>query len=167
MQDDWGQIKRCTFTVVVIHDTKPPRLDCPQDGVKGWFCGNPAGGPGAVVNYSVKATDDCDPSPKVVCNPPSGTFFPPGTTTVICEARDQCGNISRCEFPVIVIQDTTPPVITCPPDELFAVVVEAGTKPPPTPVSYPPPTVTDDCDKGQASFAILLPAAHSRQGPQP
>jgi len=38
--------------------------------------------PGEVVTFSVTASDDRDPAPVVVCVPPSGSFFPRGTTLV-------------------------------------------------------------------------------------
>jgi hypothetical protein len=59
-------------------------------------------GPGEVVTFAVTATDDVDPSPVVVCMPPSGSTFPPGTTVVACTATDASGNRSTCRFPVTV-----------------------------------------------------------------
>jgi len=38
----------------------------------------------------------------VVCDPPSGSFFPVGTTTVTCTATDECGNESTCTFDVTI-----------------------------------------------------------------
>jgi hypothetical protein len=78
-------------------DTAPPVLDCPssvsvRDSV--------ADGAGEVVTFTVTATDDVDPSPSVVCAPPSGSFFPPGTTFVTCTATDASGKESTCQFPV-------------------------------------------------------------------
>jgi hypothetical protein len=37
-----------------------------------------------------------------VCVPPSGSFFPRGTTLVNCTATDATGNQSNCQFPVTV-----------------------------------------------------------------
>ena len=58
---------------------------------------------GAVVAFTVTATDDVDPSPAVTCNPPSGSSFPVGTTPVQCRAADTSGNASDGEFDVVVI----------------------------------------------------------------
>ena len=58
--------------------------------------------PGEVVTFVVTATDDQDPSPVVVCVPPSGSLFPPGTTLVDCTATDASGNESTAQFPVFV-----------------------------------------------------------------
>ena len=57
---------------------------------------------GTVVNYVVEATDNVDTSVTHVCVPPSGSLFPPGTTTVICTATDKAGNTATCTFHVIV-----------------------------------------------------------------
>jgi hypothetical protein len=47
------------------------------------------------------------------CNPPSGSAFPVGTTTVICTATDAADNISSCSFTVTVfsfcLQDESNP----------------------------------------------------------
>jgi hypothetical protein len=57
---------------------------------------------GEVVHYSVAASDEDDPTPSVLCSPPSGSLFPRGTTLVTCTATDASGNQSTCEFPVTV-----------------------------------------------------------------
>ena len=58
--------------------------------------------PGEIVTFVVTATDDQDPSPDVVCVPPSGSLLPPGTTLVDCTATDASGNESTAQFPVVV-----------------------------------------------------------------
>lgn len=80
-------------------DTTPPVLTCPGTmSVRA-----PKGGPrGAFVTYSASATDLVDPAPTVVCTPPSGSFFPRGTTVVLCSATDASGNQSSCTFEVVV-----------------------------------------------------------------
>jgi hypothetical protein len=59
-------------------------------------------GSGAVVDFKVTASDSCDPSPEIVCVPPSGSTFPLGTTLVTCTATDDEGNFSTCTFQVRV-----------------------------------------------------------------
>jgi hypothetical protein len=78
-------------------DTTPPVLSCPTSVTVA-----DSGPPGEVVTYTVTATDDRDASPSVVCEPPSGSFFPPGKTLVQCKAKDGAGNVSSCSFPVVV-----------------------------------------------------------------
>ncbi|GJM23165.1 MAG: hypothetical protein DHS20C15_30800 [Planctomycetota bacterium] len=57
----------------------------------------------AVVTWTdPTATDNCDPSPTVVCSPASGSTFGVGTTTVTCTATDLHGNESTSTFDVTV-----------------------------------------------------------------
>lgn len=62
-----------------------------------------AGGCTAVVTFGATATDDCDAKPGVVCDPPSGSAFPVGTTSVLCTATDACGNFVTGSFNVTVL----------------------------------------------------------------
>jgi hypothetical protein len=77
-------------------DTTPPVLSCPP-----FVFASDLGSPGEVVTFSVSATDD-EPSPTILCVPPSGSFFPRGSTLVTCTATDASGNESTCQFPVVV-----------------------------------------------------------------
>lgn len=52
---------------------------------------------GAVVTYTVTATDALDRSPTVTCSPASGSTFAPGTTAVSCTATDAAGNTSAAK----------------------------------------------------------------------
>ncbi|MEW6065059.1 MAG: HYR domain-containing protein [Bacillota bacterium] len=98
----------CTGNIVVIDD-EPPVITCPSNQVV--FVA-----PGlceAVVNYPPPmATDNC-PGVTFSCDPPPGSTFPLGTTTVTCTATDASDNVSSCTFAVIVL-DNEPPTITCP-----------------------------------------------------
>ncbi|HEU5319466.1 MAG TPA: HYR domain-containing protein, partial [Methylomirabilota bacterium] len=80
-------------------DTIPPTLSCPQAV---FAVDAKTGPPGEIVTFEVTATDACDSAPSVVCVPPSGSFFPRGTTTVTCTATDASGNQATCTFPVTV-----------------------------------------------------------------
>ena len=80
-------------------DTNPPSLSCPSSVSVIDRLGTPSG---EFVTFTVTASDDLDPAPNVVCVPPSGSFFPQGTTLVECTATDASGNESTCEFPVRV-----------------------------------------------------------------
>jgi hypothetical protein len=71
---------------------------------------------GAVVTFlSPSATDIDGNNVSVNCNPPSGSTFPLGKTTVTCTATDSAGASGVVTFDVTVV-DTTPPVITVPPN---------------------------------------------------
>jgi hypothetical protein len=65
---------------------------------------------GAVVNYPAPTTTG-DPCGTVTCSPPSGSFFPVGTTTVTCTAS-AAGSPSDA-FHVTII-DTQPPNLPAP-----------------------------------------------------
>jgi hypothetical protein len=51
----------------------------------------------------------------VACNPPSGSCFPIGVTTVVCTATDTAGNTATCSFTVttfdVALQDDSDPSI--------------------------------------------------------
>jgi hypothetical protein len=66
-------------------------------------------GSGAIVFYTTTGTGGCSPPPTVVCNPPSGSTFPIGTTTVTCTASDSCGGSANCSFTVKVNPPSAPP----------------------------------------------------------
>jgi murein DD-endopeptidase MepM/ murein hydrolase activator NlpD len=68
---------------------------------------------GTVVTYTVEATNYCGRSVTVTCEPPSGSIFPVGLTTVICTASDRGLYPTQCSFTVEVV-DTEPPQIVCP-----------------------------------------------------
>jgi len=56
----------------------------------------------AVVTFSDPAVTDSCSGFTVVCDPPSGSTFPVGTTVVTCTATDDCGNQSVDTFEVEV-----------------------------------------------------------------
>jgi predicted extracellular nuclease len=110
--DASGNTASCTFTISV-NDTQPPSITCPpnQTAVTNQnACPSPAC---QTVNYPAPvATDHC-PGVGVVCNPPSGSCFPAGVTTVTCTATDTSGNTATCSFTVTVfdvaLQDDSNP----------------------------------------------------------
>jgi hypothetical protein len=75
----------------------PPTILCPAGiSVEG------AIGTGTVVNFSITATSACDPMLTVVCTPPSGSQFAPGSTLVQCATTDSAGSTAACLFTVEV-----------------------------------------------------------------
>jgi hypothetical protein len=78
-------------------DTTPPVLMTP-----GSINVDAASSAGTTVGYVATATDDTDSNPKVTCDPPSGSVFPIGTTTVRCSATDASGNEALASFDVQV-----------------------------------------------------------------
>ena len=104
--------RQCTFTVTVV-DTQPPTITCPPNQIAVTaqdVC--PAPACAAATFPPPVATDNC-PGVTVACNPPSGSCFPVGVTTVTCTATDASGNTATCSFTVNVfdtlIQDDSNP----------------------------------------------------------
>ena len=95
----------CSFRVTV-RDVQPPAITCPANITQA----NDPGQCGAVINYTVTATDNCTASVTVSVQPASGSFFPVGTTTVTARATDGAGNTSTCSF-TVTVNDVEPPVI--------------------------------------------------------
>jgi len=120
-------------------DTTPPTLTCPAD-----ITVEQQDAAGTSVEFAATAQDDQDPAPAVVCDPPSGTVFPLGTTIVACTATDAAGNRAEGSFRVTVA-DTTPPVLV-PPEDLRV----EQTSPGGTPVDLGEAAALDRCDAAVA-----------------
>jgi eukaryotic-like serine/threonine-protein kinase len=78
-------------------DTTPPQIAVPDA-----ITVNATSSSGAVVTYTVTATDPDDAVASLACAPASGATFPIGTTTVLCAASDTNGNTSTATFTVHV-----------------------------------------------------------------
>ncbi len=112
--DAAGNNGSCSFTVTV-NDAESPSITCPSNVVSATDSGQCS----ALVNYSdPTASDNCSGVGSPVCNPPSGSAFPQGVTTVNCTVTDAAGNSSACQF-TITVNDDEPPSMTCPSDILF------------------------------------------------
>ena len=98
---------------------------------------NDTGQCGAIVSYSAPTfTGNCG---TVTSSPASGTLFPVGTTTVVAKGMRLDGTMDSCSF-TVTVNDTTPPVITCPAN------ITKGTDPNVcTAVATFSTTVTDNC----------------------
>lgn len=88
---------------VLLYDVGLPELTLPGDMVV------PAEGPdGAIVTWETSARDGADGDLPVSCNPPSGSRFPIGTTTVECTATDLSYNTATGTFTVEVTAEGEP-----------------------------------------------------------
>lgn len=103
--DAAGNTGSSSFTVTVV-DTTPPALQAPES-----ITAEATGPDGAIVDFSVIATDIVDGEFEATCDPAAGSTFALGATQVDCSATDAAGNSAAVAFPVIV-EDNTPPVIT-------------------------------------------------------
>jgi hypothetical protein len=102
IEDECSNSSNVDHVFNVSDETDPVIDPCPAD----ISVNADAGGCDAVVTWTdPTATDNCDPSPTVVCSPPSGSPFPQGTTPVTCTATDDCDNTDVCSFDVIVSGD--------------------------------------------------------------
>jgi hypothetical protein len=86
-----------TFTVL---DPSPIKIECPQDITVNCRSNN-----GAVVEFTVYASSTYDTNVPVVSTPPSGNFFPSGTTIVTNVATSLGGQTNTCTFKVTVLCD--------------------------------------------------------------
>jgi HYR domain len=122
------------YDFIVLDDVPPTvTLDLPP-GLDGLEATNPNG---EVVNFGATAFDDVNGPTDVTCDPPSGSRFPIGTTTVTCSASDSPpiaipgtnpqdytnDEVGTATFTVTVV-DRTAPVVTVPAD----IAVEADGK---------------------------------------
>lgn len=131
-----------TFSTIVSSPAAPScTISCPANIT----ANNDPNQCSAVVTYTTptpsgNCTDpDTGQVPSVNCNPPSGSAFPVGTTTVVCSVGP-----TDCTF-TVTVNDTRPPTqptITCPANQ-------TATEDPPgsrsAVVNYPPPTTTGNC----------------------
>lgn len=129
-------VGRCTFTLTVVRDTQPPKIECPKDLLI-LACPTVTGACGEVVNYPSPVATDNSGSVAVVCDPPSGTFFPCGVHTIVCTAFDRCQNATRCEFKIVVRQ--APQVAILCPTNTISVSLPCDKEC--VRVDYPAPTV--------------------------
>ncbi|UCC79135.1 MAG: T9SS type A sorting domain-containing protein, partial [Candidatus Zixiibacteriota bacterium] len=123
--DSCGNVSYCVQTIT-IQDVDAPIITCPPDTTFDCVMGD-AG--------TATATDNCDPNPQISYSDFVDNASCPLIILRTWTATDSCGNSEECTQ-TITVQDTTAPVITCPPDTTFDCVMgDAGTA-----------TATDNCD---------------------
>ena len=99
--------KPVTFIVHVL-DTTAPTLNLP-----GSMNISATGPSGAVVTFSVTASDTVDQNVNVTCDHQSGDTFPLGGTLVNCTATDDSGNQTQGSF-FINVYDPEGPILSLP-----------------------------------------------------
>ena len=87
-----------TFTVHVV-DTTPP-VFAPLENIT-----ISTGGSSAVVTFAPVAADNVSAPARIIvsCQPPSGSAFPIGATTVSCIAQDEAGNASAAAIFTVTV----------------------------------------------------------------
>jgi len=86
----------------------------------------------------------------VVSNPPSGSVFPVGVTTVTSTATDASGNTATCSFTVTII-DTQAPIISAV-SPTPSVLWPPNHKMVPVAINY---DVSDNCGRGSGITCVL------------
>jgi hypothetical protein len=138
--DSASNLSQVTFTVTV-NQVAPPDTEAPTfTSIPGPITTAATSPAGAVVNYTITATDDSG-TVNISCDHPSGSTFPPTTTTVNCTATDPAGNsTSAPPFTVTVNPgDFAAPTLSNVPANL---TVEAN-GPSGSIVNYPSPAAND------------------------
>ena len=175
--DECGNSDGCRFSVTVKPDIEPPVIECPRDLVIG-SCPSPTGLCGTVVSYPAPVVTDNSGLVGVVCQPPSGSFFPCGVTTVTCRAVDRCGNKAECSFTVTVAREGQAPGIQCPSDIVVGTCSNTATvfyrdpvvNPVGTPVECFPPSgslfplgvsvveclASNNCGRAECKFTVTV-----------
>ena len=136
MTDDAGNADICSHTVTIVDDEPPVFTSCPPNST----FPNTTDSCGAIVNYTITATDNCSLASVVqIAGLPSGSLFPVGTTTVTYLATDTAGNTSQCSFDVTVTDAQAPTPAGCT-DQTFYVDGSCTAL-----VEWTIPTATDNC----------------------
>ncbi len=134
--DPSGNMTTTMRTVTVLGPCPACVLICPAD----LTVSSEAGECSAIVNYPPPvAIDECVVPVTIVCNPPSGSVFPVGSTTVNCTATDGEGRVATCTF-TVTVEDRESWVLTCPP----AITVQCLSDV--SPPDFAGGSVTDNCD---------------------
>ena len=128
-----------TFSVTVVSDapTAAPVIEPHGD-----VTAEATGPEGAQVTYDPPTTSDEQDGPGVAtCGPASGSLFPLGSTTILCDAVDSDANhAAQTQFNVTV-RDTTPRTFAAPADQEIPATGPAGAV-----STWPDPTATDAVD---------------------
>ncbi len=137
-----------------LNDMTPPTLQLPST-----ITTNATSASGAVVTYSVTASDPIYPSSQLTisCTPASGSTFAIGTTAVNCSASDPSGNKTTGSFNVVV--NNVPPTLQLPSTITTNATSPAGTMVTYTVTAsdpiYPSSQLTINCSPASGStFAI-------------
>lgn len=147
--DECGNSSTCSQTITVSDDVAPI-IDCP-DGIT-LEC--PADTVVDNTNGPATATDACDDDVEISYTSSVTPGSCPGAFTLVrtWSATDDCGNTSTCEQ-TIVVDDTTPPVISCPADVTLDCPADT------TAATNGTATATDACDNNPTiSYSDIVTA---------
>jgi hypothetical protein len=132
-EDDCGNVATCV-QLISKADNTPPTIVCPPSLTVD--CNAPTDT--ASTGGSATASDDCGGVTITFTEIVTGSC--PEILTRTWSAEDECGNIATCDQ-IITIEDSTPPVITCPVD----LTLNCGSPTDTTATGVA--TVVDDCSE--------------------
>ncbi|MDX1407482.1 MAG: hypothetical protein R3330_05095, partial [Saprospiraceae bacterium] len=132
----------CSHTFVIF-DTTAPMIVCPADVTV--EC-NTSTAPGATGMAT--ATDNCDPNPSITFSDAVSVGACPQESTIIRTwvATDACGNSTSCAQ-TITVDDSTPPIISCPADVTIACTDSSD------PGATGTATATDNCSTPTVTYS--------------
>jgi hypothetical protein len=135
----WTAIDYCENSIsciqtITIQDVTPPSITCPGPVIVECITDVPA--PDISL---VTASDNCGPVTVTFVSDVNDGLFCPTIITRTYQAADDCGNSATCQQ-IIIVQDFTPPVLTCPAD------IAINCQDPTTPAFTGTATATDNCD---------------------
>lgn len=93
---------------ISTNSTPPVLTACPADIITG---ADPGVFSATATWTTPTAIDSCDGPVEVLCDPPSGSLFEAGTTTVTCRSSNTCGIEGLCSFDVTVNPSTLTPSV--------------------------------------------------------
>lgn len=134
--NDEGDSDVCSFNVTVV-DAEDPVIDCPDDIIVDANENECT----QVVNFDTPtATDNCGAvTVTQIGGLPSGSIFPLGESFLDFQTTDASGNNGFCRI-VVIVNDITPPEITCPDDIVVDVFNTCDTI-----INYTAPVGSDAC----------------------
>jgi hypothetical protein len=147
--DSCGNMSTCLQTIT-LQDTTNPVITCPVDTTI-----NCTEDTSPDILGSASGSDNCDNeveisfSDNAIMGSCSGEFTIERTWT----ATDNCGNLTTC-LQTIMVQDTTPPIITCPSDTIVSCSGDLS------PIALGEPTAMSNCSSVQLNYSyndIILP----------
>jgi hypothetical protein len=135
-KDAKGNSKTAQQVITVVDNTAPV-ITAPSN----INVGNDLNVCGAVVKFTVTATDNCSSPVTLTYSKNPNTLFATGTTTVTVTAKDVSGNTSSKSF-TVTVNDTQKPVITAPADQNYTVSTNSSKV---SNVNLGVPSTSDNC----------------------
>jgi hypothetical protein len=101
VMDSFAMTASAPLTLIIGPDIEPPQITCPTPMIAVAPPACPLS-TGKLITFNPPTVIDNCPGTTQACNPPSGSIFPVGTTTVTCTAKDVAGNAASCSFAITV-----------------------------------------------------------------